>query len=174
MKTQKYDLAVAYRIYPGIHKTVPIFAESKLQFSEFCLKSFKNALGSLNVKLWVIMDNCPPEYDEVFQRYFDSEDMELIHLTKAGNQATFGKQIEILSSQTDAELVYFAEDDYYFFPNQFVEMVEFIKTNADAHFVGAYDHPDYYKFDIHNHLFEIRFSGNHHWQTAVPQQRVRF
>ena len=55
----------------------------------------------------------------LFLKYFDKQDLELIHLPKAGNRATFGQQIKILSEQTDSELVYFAEDDYFFFPNQF-------------------------------------------------------
>ena len=42
-----YDLAVAYRIYPGVSKVPPVFSQDKLKLAEFCLKSFKDSLGDL-------------------------------------------------------------------------------------------------------------------------------
>lgn len=56
-----YDLAVAYRIYPKVSKparSLP-FGDDKYQLSEACLKSFKESLGSLRVKLWALLDGCP-------------------------------------------------------------------------------------------------------------------
>jgi hypothetical protein len=162
-----YDLAVAYRIYPGMAKSVAIFPDNKLKFAEFCLSSFKQSLGSLKVKMWVLLDNCPPEYDDLFLKYFDTADLELIHLEKAGNSATFGRQIQILSEQNDAEFVYFAEDDYYFIPNQFENLIEFMKSSSDVHFITAYDHPDYYTLDFHRHTFETRENKDYKWRTVA-------
>jgi hypothetical protein len=164
---EEYDLAVAYRICPRISKRMPIYSEDKLKLSEFCLKSFKKSLGSLKVKIIVLLDNCPAEYETLFFKYFDEKDLKLVKLSGVGNRATFGLQIEFLVNQNDAEVVYFAEDDYFFLPNQFAEMIEFLKHHPDVHFVSPYDHPDYYTRDIHNHKYEIRAYATHHWRTAV-------
>ena len=70
MEKNQYDLTVAYRIYPGITKTVPIYQDDKLTFSELCLKTFKKALGTLKVKIWVLLDNCGAEYDALVSQIF--------------------------------------------------------------------------------------------------------
>jgi len=54
----------------------------------------------------------------------------------AGNRATFAKQIEILLEHDDAEVVYFAEDDYFYLPGQFQEMLEFLTAHDDVDFVS--------------------------------------
>ena len=61
-----HDLAVAYRIYPSVSRPalgLP-FSDDKYRLSEICLHSFKESLGSLRVKVWAILDGCPPEYAE--------------------------------------------------------------------------------------------------------------
>jgi hypothetical protein len=165
---EKYDLAVAYRICPRMPtKEMTACPKDKLRLSEICLKSFKESLGSLKVKMWVLLDNCPPEYEALFFKYFDAENLELIRLSGIGNQATFGLQIELLSNQNDSEIIYFAEDDYLYFPNQFAEMIHFLKCHSDVHFVSAYDHPDFYTMEMCDHKYEIRAFETHHWRTAV-------
>jgi hypothetical protein len=164
---EKYDLAVAYRICPRISKPIAIYSNDKLKLAEFCLKSFKNSLGPLKAKIWVLLDNCPSEYEDLFLKYFNKEDLSFIKLNGVGNQATFDLQLEILTKQNDADIVYFAEDDYFFLPNQFTEMVEFLKSQPNVHFVSPYDHPDYYFKDIHKHKYEIRAFAKHHWRTAA-------
>lgn len=164
---EKYDLAVAYRIYPRISKEMAVYPQDKLKLSEICLRSFRESLGSLKVKMWVLLDNCPPEYEALFLKYFDKRNLEIVKLGGVGNQATFGLQMELLANQNDSEFIYFAEDDYLFLPNQFAEMIYFLKCHLDVHFVSPYDHPDYYTMKMHDHKYEIRAFGTHHWRTAA-------
>ncbi|MCJ7631001.1 glycosyltransferase family 2 protein [Candidatus Bathyarchaeota archaeon] len=165
---EAYDLAVAYRICPRMpSKQMAIYPQDKLRLSEVCLRSFKRSLGSLKVKMWVLLDNCPAEYEALFLKYFDESDLRLIKLAGIGNRATFGLQMESLANQNDAEIVYFAEDDYFFKSNRFVEMIEFLEGHSDVHFVSPYDHPDYYTLDIHKRKYEIREHATHHWRTVA-------
>lgn len=166
MVSRQYDIAIAYRIYPGVSKTPIVFSDNKYKLAELCLKSFKASLGTLKVKMWVLLDNCPKEYEELFRCYFDSEDLEFIPLNRAGNLPTFGMQLDILLKQDNSELIYFAEDDYYYLPNQFEQMVKFLRAHEDVHFVTAYDHIDYYTLALHKHRNHIRVFENRHWRTA--------
>lgn len=164
-----YDLAVAYRIYPKVARPaigLP-FTADKLQMSEICLRSFKESLGHLRVKLWALLDGCPDEYADIFRKYFDDKDLVLRPLPGIGNQATFGKQIDILLEQEESELVYFAEDDYFYLPKQFPYMVDFLRDHEDVHFVTPYDHPDCYRLEIHRHPKWLRIYGGRHWRTAA-------
>jgi hypothetical protein len=164
-----YDLAIAYRIYPKVSKPalgLP-FSDDKLRLSEICLRSFKESLGALRVKIWAILDGCPEEYAEMFPRYFDSQDLQLVRLPAAGNQATFGKQLDILLGQTDSDVVYFAEDDYVYLPGEFHRMIDFLRTSKDVHFVSPYDHLDCYTCELHNFPKWIRVHDHHHWRTAA-------
>jgi hypothetical protein len=144
----------------------PIFGDNKLKLAELCLKSFKNSLGALKVKMWVLLDNCPSEYEELFKKYFDINDLEIIKLPGIGNGEIFKKQIHILSEQNVSEIVYFAEDDYFYLPNQFEIMVNFIRDNKDVDFVSPYDSPDYYNLDLHKYSSEIKLFGNRHWRSV--------
>jgi hypothetical protein len=165
----QYDIAVAYRIYPVVSKPalgLP-FSDDKLRLSEVCLRSFKESLGSLRAKIWVLLDQCPEVYAELFLRYFDSRDLVLLRLPGVGNQATFGKQIDILLNQTDANVVYFAEDDYVYLAGQFPQMVEFLQSYDDVDFVTPYDHLDCYTLEIHQRPKWVRIHSGHHWRTAA-------
>lgn len=162
---KKYDLAVAYRIYPKVSKDPGIYQNDKLKLSEFALKSFKNSLSGLKVKMFVLLDNCPPEYTELFQKYFAPEDLELLSFNGVGNAETFKKQIEILESQNYSENIYFAEDDYFYKKNGFGEALKFFESRADIHFLSLYDHLDYYINPLHNYKSEIHFSPASHWRT---------
>jgi hypothetical protein len=162
------DLAIAYRIYPRVAKPAAglLYSENKLKLSEICLRSFKEALGDLRVKIWVLLDGCPEEYGALFQKYFDAKDLVLVPLPGVGNQATFGKQIEILLEQEESDLAYFAEDDYVYLPNQFRRMLDFLRAHEDVHFVTPYDHLDCYTLEIHRYPKWARVYGGHHWRTA--------
>jgi hypothetical protein len=164
-----YDLAVAYRIYPEVSKPareLP-FGNDKYLLSEACLRSFMESLGSLRVKIWALLDGCPPEYESLVRKYVDSGDLVVLRLDKIGNQATFARQIDILLKQTDADFVYFAEDDYFYLPGQFREMIAFLASHEDADFVSPYDHPDCYNLDLHRGRKWIKAYGAHHWRTAA-------
>lgn len=166
MSTPIYDLAVAYRIYPKVSKTPPVFNDNKLKLSELCLKSFKNSLGSMKVKIWAILDNCPQEYEELFKKYFDEKDLEIINLPGIGNRGTIKKQVQILTEQNVSKIVYFAEDDYFYLSNQFETIVNFIKNNKNVDFLSPYDNPDYYNLDLHKYTSQIKIFGNRHWRTV--------
>ena len=166
---RSYDLAVAYRIYPGVSRpaqTLP-FGDDKLKQAEVCLRSLRNSLGSLRVKMWAILDGCSAEYRSLFERYFPVRDLTFISLDAAGNRATYTKQIEILLTQQDAEYVFFAEDDYFYLPDQFTLMLKFLRDRQDVDFVTPYDHPDCYHLDLHNEPKWVTVFGGHHWRTAA-------
>jgi hypothetical protein len=166
---RKYDLAVAYRIYPEVAqsaKGLPASA-NKLNLSEMCLRSFKESLADIRVKLWVLLDGCTKDYEDLFRRYFDPEDLVLIPLEGCGNQGTFAKQLEILLEQSDSEVVYFAEDDYFYQPGQFHCMIEFLLTNDEVHFISPYDHLDYYTMSLHQTPKRVAEYIGRQWKTVA-------
>lgn len=169
VKDSGCDLAVAYRICPAVSKPamgLPC-SEDKYLLSEVCLRSFKESLGHLRAKIWVLLDGCPAEYEALFRKYFAQEDLHLVFLDGIGNLATFSKQIEILLQQQEADFVYFAEDDYFYLPNQFHLMLDFLSANADAHFVSPYDHLDCYTLELHKGPKLLKVHGSRHWRTAA-------
>src|SRR5438270_8704113 len=88
---KKYDVAIAYRIYPKVAKPalgLP-FSDDKYRLAEVCLESFRRSLGNLQAKIWVLLDGCPPHYTDLFRKYFDPEDLTLIPLQGVGNYQTF-------------------------------------------------------------------------------------
>jgi hypothetical protein len=165
----KYDLAIAYRIYPKIAKPslgLPL-SDDKLKLAEECLSSFRKSLGGLRVKIWALLDGCPEEYATLFRKYFDPDDLVLIPLVGIGNQATFAKQIDILLGQQESEWVYFAEDDYVYLPSEFPRMLQFFSYRQDADFVSPYDHPDCYQLELHHEPKWVTVFDDHHWRTAA-------
>jgi hypothetical protein len=166
---KRYDLAVAYRIYPKVSKparSLP-FGDDKLRQAEICLRSFRNSLGSLRVKIWAILDGCPREYRSLFERYFSSKDLSIVELDAVGNQATFAKQLDILLSQADADVVYLAEDDYLYLPERFPLMLRFLLGARGAEFVTPYDHPDCYRPESQQQLDQVAVFGDRHWRTTA-------
>jgi hypothetical protein len=160
------DLAVAYRIYPGVSKTPAFFSTDKFKLSKMCLESFKSALGDLRVKVWALFDGCPPEYEALFRDTFRNEELEILSLDKIGNLATFSLQIDLLTGQSEAAYVYFAEDDYFYFPGALEKMVEFMRENRDVDFVTPYDHPDSYTTSSRLERHLVRPFSDRYWRTA--------
>jgi len=66
-----------------------------------------------------------------------------------------------------SEIVYFAEDDYVYLPNQFKIMVNFLKQNPNVDFITPYDHPDFYYHQLHRYKSFIKLSATHHWRTIA-------
>jgi hypothetical protein len=164
-----YDVAVAYRIYPKVSKPAQglPFGDDKLRQAEVCLRSFRESLGSLRVKVWAILDGCPAAYRELFRRYFSPAHLVVQEFDGIGNRATYEKQLEILLSQSVAEFVYFAEDDYLYLAGQFQRMLRFLRAREDAEFVSPYDHPDCYNLDLHHGPKWVTVFEDHHWRTAA-------
>lgn len=168
-KSPSYDLAVAYRICPRVSKAargLP-FSEDKYQLSEVCLRSFMESLGDLQVKVWALLDGCPPEYEALFHKYLGPKNLVILRLEGIGNRPSFDRQIDILLAQEDADLVYFAEDDYFYLPNQFPEMLRFLTEENDVDFISPYDHLDCYTLEMHQAPEWIKICASHHWRTAA-------
>jgi hypothetical protein len=144
-----YDLAVCYRIYPGVSGN-PIFGfQEKLPLLRLNLETFKESLGEMKVRLWVLLDNCPAAYSDLLKELFPKTEMTVISLGGEGNGATFRRQVDILREQTDSKLVYFAEDDYLYLPRSLERTVQFMRCNPEADFAAPYGHVDYQKAFIH-------------------------
>ena len=168
MSQFQYDLAVAYRVYPKVSANPPpVFADDKFKLVELCLESFKASLGTLRVKVWALLNNCPPEYEALFTRLWPAEDLVLVRYPGVSGGETLHEQQRILSEQTDAEIVYLAEDDYFYLPHQFPLIVNFLKQNPDADFATAYDSPDIHFTDLHQCIDEVRTVGGKHWRSSV-------
>ncbi len=165
MSKKKFDIAIAYRIYPKVSKVPPVFSDDKYKLSELCLKSLAGSLKGLSAKIWVLLDNCPDEYRGLFSNILGEHELEFIELPGVGNNATFRMQADILLGQDDADIVYFAEDDYFYLPGRFGDMVRLI-TDKGADFVTPYDHPDYYSLDIHKYQSRVIIDNGVHWRTV--------
>ena len=166
-KSEAFDLAVCYRIYPGVSRD-PIFGfKEKMPLVRLNLKTFKESFGDLKIKLWVLLDNCPPAYMELLKSLFPKTPMELIPLGGEGNGATFIRQVEILSAQTAAELIYFAEDDYLYLPRSLERTVNFMRRHPEADFVTPYDHADFHSKFIHQFRGPEILEDGCRWRTVV-------
>ncbi len=167
-KQFSYDLAVAYRIYPKVSANPPpIFAEDKFKLAELCVKSFKKSLGNLRVKIWVLLNNCPPEYETLFTQLWPADDLVLVRYPGVDGGTTLHEQQRLLMEQTDAEIVYLAEDDYFYLPDQFQLLIDFMKQNPDADFATPYDCLDLHVTDLHKCIDEIRPQGGKHWRSSL-------
>ena len=165
--SEKYDLAVCYRIYPGVSRK-PIFNfKEKPPLLRLNLKTFKESLGHLKIKMWVLLDNCPPSYANLLKEIFPGTTMEFVPLTGEGNRATFIRQIDILSAQTESELVYFAEDDYLYLPGALERTVNFMRRHSEADFATAYDHADYHTKFIHRLRGVETLEDGYRWRTVA-------
>jgi len=166
---QQYDIVVAYRIYPKMSGTCGLFKnDEKYEMSHLCLKSFVEATAYLHVKMIAILDSCPDEYELLFRKYYNDEDLKIIHTTCSEDyidddkakyicaRVSLLKQIEELIKQNESEYVYIAEDDYFYLPKAIKYAYTLIRNNKDVDIVTTYDHPDFYNRDFYisypNHL----------------------
>lgn len=162
-----YDLAVCYRIYPRVSGQ-PIFGfKDKLALVRLNLESFREAAGGLKLKIWFILDNCPPSYQRLIETIFTETDIQFINLNGEGNEATFVRQVEVLGAQNAAELVYFAEDDYLYLPLALEYSVAFMRNHPEADFLTLYDHLDFHKKYIHRINAHSLDENGHRWHTVV-------
>jgi hypothetical protein len=84
---KEYDVAVAYRICPHLSRTPPpVYQDSKFKLAGLCLRSFKASLGALRAKMWVILDNCPAEYEALVTSLWPVEDLVLVRYPDCDNE----------------------------------------------------------------------------------------
>lgn len=162
----KHDIAIAYRIYPGVSKVPPVYSDNKYKLSELCLKSFKRALEGVNAYLYVIFDNCPEEYHLLFDKVLDGIDKEYIDTQGIGNGATFKMQMDILLNQDKSDIIYFAEDDYFYLRYAFTKMIKLI-SEPEIDFITPFEHPDYYNLLFHKHKRETKVLDEILWRSGA-------
>ena len=161
-----YDMAVAWRIYPDVSKTPIIHSTDKFHLVKTCLISFLESTAGIRIKYYFILDGCPDTYNELIRDLFHDQSYSIIKTDKIGNLATFAVQADILSKQTDADIVYFAEDDYLYRPGEFKKMVNLMRTGQDVDFLSCYFSPDIYNHPIHQHQRKLKHSSDHLWVSA--------
>lgn len=149
MDDHEYDVAVCWRIYPGVSKDPIFYKEDKFKLAQLSFRSFLKSAEGLKIKYFILLDGCPPLFENIFTENIPPGDLEIIHTDNIGNRGTFQKQLEILLSQPDAPLVFFAEDDYLYRPMVFKDMIQFCRNNKLANFITPYDHLDYFDHPIH-------------------------
>ncbi len=166
----KYNVVIAHRVSPCLSKTAVGFS-SKFELVRTCSTTLKVAIAKISgiVKLYVILDGCDKEYEDLYNRLFsdsDNVELELINTASIGNSATYEKQLQVLKNNLDTEYLYFSEDDYLYLENAFTEMIEMMRTGAD--FVSPLDHPDNYNTLYSNTQVErlVHIAGTMHWQTV--------
>jgi hypothetical protein len=166
MKSE-YDLTVVYRICPAMSRSAPeIFQGDKYLLSKIALESFKESLGALRVRMWVLLDNCPDSYAQLFTGLWDARDLVLEHHPGIGNRGTLLRQFQIVAEQRDAELVYLAEDDYLYHPNSFEEIVSLLRDHSEVDFVTPYYHLDYETLSMHRHRQRVLRHSGRTWKTV--------
>jgi len=119
------------------------------------------------VKLWVLLNHCPPEYEKMFTQSWPAEDLVLVRFPGVAASTTLHEQSRILAEQTDAEIVFLSEDDYFHLPGQFQIAVNFLKQNSDADFAAPYDHLDNYTTDLHRLHAETKDFGGKKWRSSI-------
>ena len=142
----KFELAIAHRVCPVLAKTAANYTD-KLAMVRDTASSMVRALAGIRTRLIVILDGCPSEYEHLFDDMFGNIpgiNYSKIATPKIGNLPTFAKQMELLDElRSDAEFLYFSEDDYLYKPSAFSEMMSFLRRPG-VDFVSPLDHPDAY------------------------------
>ncbi len=138
----KIDLAIACRIF-GPQKPKPnvLGLTDKLDIVTHSMQSLRKAIGGLNVKMCFIMD-CPEPYWDTVKTTFASVPVEFVSM-RCPQTPALHRQFEILASQTDADLVYFAEDDYLYRPDALEAGVEFMRQHPKIDAVSLAYHAEY-------------------------------
>jgi hypothetical protein len=103
----------------------------------------------------------------MFRRHFPADDLVLVPLQKAGNYGTFATQVSILIEQSDAETIYFAEDDYLYTGKDFSILLRFLQQSNGVDFVSPFDHPDDYTLALHDFPKWVRTFEGLHWRNAA-------
>ena len=165
----KFELAIAHRVCPVLAKTAANYTD-KLAMVRDTASSMTRALTGIRTRLIVILDGCPSEYEHLFDDMFGNIpgiNYSKIATPKIGNLPTFAKQMELLDElRSDAEFLYFSEDDYLYKPSAFSEMMSFLRRPG-VDFVSPLDHPDAYlpygEASVSSH---VKAGTSCHWRPA--------
>lgn len=164
----KYDVAIAHRVCPVLAGSAAGFSD-KFAMVKATTASLAAAMRGLRVKLVVILDGCPIEYERLFDDTFSDigDNYSRTSTNSIGNKATYAKQVEILSSYTkDAKYLYFSEDDYLYREYALAAMADFL-DRPGVDFVTPLDHPDRYSISFpQSKKSEIRVSRFCHWREV--------
>jgi len=141
----KFDFAAAYRVFykMGRPPNFPEFGGDKFLLTKVAFRSFKRAIGAFKVKLWVLLGDCPPQYENFFRTEWPG--VEIVHDINKTHVDTFLEQYTILSEQRDSELCCFLEDDYFYLPEAFLETFNLFKNHPEVDFASPYDHAENYE-----------------------------
>jgi hypothetical protein len=158
-----HELTIAYRVCPFLSKTCGIF-DDKFELFVLALNSFYKAVSKVDYKVTFIMDSCPEKYFATIKTLFPQDKCEFITMIDAGNGGSFNKQVDVLLEQNN-NYIYFAEDDYFYFENAFVHMLNIIKRK-EVDFVSPYDQTDYHFIPIHEHKHEEIIESGVKWRDV--------
>ncbi len=165
-------LAIAHRICPALAQTAVGFG-TKEELVRATTRSLAASLAGFDgaVRLFVILDGCPSFRDFFTEAFAPVGNVQISFedTPSIGNQATYARQFEILLKQTDADYLYFSEDDYIYYGNAFAAMADFLNQKG-VDFITPLDHPDRYNHALGNkgplRKETIRVSRHCHWRTA--------
>lgn len=166
-----YDLAIAYRCFPGFSGGYHLFNGNKKLMVDVCVRSLKNSLGNLKTRIYVILDNCP-EYETLFTPYWDSQDLSFHipeHDGRNKNIFTYKVQCDLLLDDPAPYLLW-CEDDYYFFSDKLEGQVAMMQSHPEVDFSTPYNHPDYFEHHYHQvpHIYSNSFKyDDMNWYTCA-------
>jgi hypothetical protein len=174
-RSYQYDFAVAYRVYSRIgREALPIFRGDKFLLTKVAFRSFVRSIKTFKTKLWVLLDSCPPDYEDFFAANWPGEPPQFVRFQNKGNGGTFQEQISILSAQEDAELCFVAEDDYYFLPDCFERVIQLYRSHPEVEFASAYDHLELYVAAHHEMSHEVLSTPSLPFWRTVPSTTCSF
>lgn len=162
----KKEITIAYRVYPKITRQTNLCRYNKFRLVKKNFHSLIRSLGTLNFKLYIILDNCPSNYKIFFEKFKLLYDIEIIYFEKKiGNIKTFLTQINLLKNAR-SDYVFFLEDDYYFFENSIPKIIDFMKKHY-IDFVTPFYSKDYNNLIIHNYQKKIISHNNISWMKVA-------
>jgi len=154
-------LNVFYRVCPYSNGKSPIFTDDKPGLVRFCLESFVEAFQASSLRITFILDSCDASYRTWIERHVPFQ-KEIVHFDGLGSEGSFFKQVELATRLEPDELVYLAEDDYYYVAGAGEKLVAAI---ARFDFVTPYDPLDHYSGLQAAEPCHMALCAGHHWRT---------
>ena len=159
-------LTVALRVYPFLSHGAD-WPSDKLSLVRAGVESMAVAFENVDVQVLVILDGCPPIYEQMIREVLGQHSLSIHKTNGIGNFETFCLQVKLLCDSS-SPILYFAEDDYIYSPRAFQEMLNFIDRHG-VDFVSPYDHPDYYSLPFHQQRF-VATAGDINWKSAASTE----